>query len=172
MLPCCPLPWHVEHAPLLSPLCADAGRALGFRLAKARSQESSFQARLAELRRTAESLQALGGPHLRQAQDTRRLLTQMRLHLEESDASLQNTVGLSCLAWGGCFPCPHSPFCLWRLGLSPPLSHLLFMLVPCRLRFLHHLFFLVAHGYPCPHTGRASPGASAVSRVYSLPPSC
>ncbi|XP_058525689.1 laminin subunit gamma-2 [Ochotona princeps] len=68
----------------------DAGRALGFQLAKARSQENNFRARLAELRRTAESLLALGGPHLRQAQDTRRLLTQTRLHLEESDASLQN----------------------------------------------------------------------------------
>nr|XP_051697376.1 laminin subunit gamma-2 isoform X2 [Oryctolagus cuniculus] len=69
----------------------DAGRALSVQLAKMRSQENSYRARLAELGRTAERLQALGTPHQRRAQDTRRLLAQMRLSLEESDAALRNT---------------------------------------------------------------------------------
>lgn len=42
---------------------------------------------------TVERIQALGGQYQNRVQDTRRLITQMRLTLEESQSSLRNTVG-------------------------------------------------------------------------------
>lgn len=69
-------------------------RALGFRLAKARSQENNYKTRLDDLKMTAERIRALGSQHQNRVQDTSRLISQMRLSLAESEASLQNTVCL------------------------------------------------------------------------------
>lgn len=68
-----------------------AMRALGFRLAKARSQENDYKTRLDDLKMTAERIRALGSQHQNRVQDTSRLISQMRLSLAGSEASLQNT---------------------------------------------------------------------------------
>lgn len=68
-------------------------RSLNLQLAKARSQENSYRNRLDDLKRTVERAQALGGQYQNRAQEARRLVTQMRLSLEQSQASLRNTVG-------------------------------------------------------------------------------
>ncbi|XP_024832647.1 laminin subunit gamma-2 isoform X2 [Bos taurus] len=66
-------------------------RSLNLQLAKARSQENSYQTRLDDLKMTVERLRTLGSQHQDRVQDTRRLITQMRLSLEESEAALRNT---------------------------------------------------------------------------------
>ncbi|XP_004425005.1 PREDICTED: laminin subunit gamma-2 [Ceratotherium simum simum] len=66
-------------------------RSLNLQLAKARSQENSYRNRLDDLKMTVERVRALGSQHQKRVQDTRRLITQMRLSLEKSEASLQNT---------------------------------------------------------------------------------
>ncbi|XP_036768473.2 laminin subunit gamma-2 [Manis pentadactyla] len=71
-----------------------SGGALGsltLRLAKARSQENSFRTRLDDLKMTVERVRALGSQYQNRAQDTHRLITQMRLSLKESEASLQTS---------------------------------------------------------------------------------
>ncbi|KAM5294466.1 laminin subunit gamma-2 [Glossophaga mutica] len=68
-----------------------AMRSLNLQLTKARSQENSYRNRLDELKRTVERVQALGGQYQNRVQDTRRLITQMRLSLEEGESSLRNT---------------------------------------------------------------------------------
>lgn len=68
-------------------------RSLNVQLTKARSQENSYRNRLDDLKRTVERVQALGGQYENRVQDTRRLITQMRLSLEEGESSLGNTVG-------------------------------------------------------------------------------
>lgn len=68
-----------------------AMRSLTLQLAKARSQENSYRNRLDNLKMTVERVQALGGQYQNRLQDTRRLITQMRLSLEESKSSLHNT---------------------------------------------------------------------------------
>lgn len=68
-------------------------RLLNLQLAKARNQENSYRNRLDDLKMTVERIQALGGQYQNRVQDTRRLITQMRLTLEESQSSLRNTVG-------------------------------------------------------------------------------
>lgn len=70
-----------------------AMRSLTLQLAKARSQENSYRNRLDNLKMTVERVQALGGQYQNRLQDTRRLITQMRLSLEESKSSLHSTVG-------------------------------------------------------------------------------
>lgn len=69
-------------------------------MAKARTQENSYRDRLDDLKMTVERVRALGSQYQNRVQDTRRLITQMRLSLEESEASLQNTVGGTGLARG------------------------------------------------------------------------
>ncbi|XP_070122516.1 laminin subunit gamma-2 isoform X1 [Equus caballus] len=69
----------------------DAVRSFNLRVAKARTQENSYRDRLDDLKMTVERVRALGSQYQNQVQDTRRLITQMRLSLEESEASLQNT---------------------------------------------------------------------------------
>uniref|UniRef100_A0A4W2DYL2 Uncharacterized protein n=1 Tax=Bos indicus x Bos taurus TaxID=30522 RepID=A0A4W2DYL2_BOBOX len=66
-------------------------RSLNLQLAKARSQENSYQTHLDDLKMTVERLRTLGSQHQDRVQDTRRLITQMRLSLEESEAALRNT---------------------------------------------------------------------------------
>lgn len=66
-------------------------RSLSLQLTKARSQENSYRHRLDELKRTVERVQALGSQYQNRVQDTRRLVTQMRLSLEEGESSLRNT---------------------------------------------------------------------------------
>ncbi|XP_058930804.1 laminin subunit gamma-2 isoform X2 [Kogia breviceps] len=66
-------------------------RSLNLQLAKARSQENSYRNRLDDLKMTVERVRALGSQHQNRAQDTHRLITQMRLSLEESEATLRNT---------------------------------------------------------------------------------
>lgn len=73
--------------------CSGAMRSLTLQVAKARSQENSYRNRLDNLKMTVERVQALGGQYQNRVQDTRRLITQMRLSLEESKSSLHNTVG-------------------------------------------------------------------------------
>lgn len=68
-----------------------AMRSLSLRLAKARSQENTYRNRLDELKMTVERFQALGSQYQNRVQDTRRLITQMRLSVEESGSSLRNT---------------------------------------------------------------------------------
>ncbi|XP_006887813.1 PREDICTED: laminin subunit gamma-2 [Elephantulus edwardii] len=65
-------------------------RSLNLQLAKMRNQENSYQNRLNDLKMAAERIQALGGQHQNRVQETHRLITQLRLSLEESEASLQN----------------------------------------------------------------------------------
>ncbi|XP_014705773.1 laminin subunit gamma-2 [Equus asinus] len=69
----------------------DAVRSFNLRVAKARTQENSYRDRLDDLKMTVERVRALGSQYQNRVQDTRRLITQMRLSLEESEASLQNT---------------------------------------------------------------------------------
>ncbi|XP_069890397.1 laminin subunit gamma-2 [Dipodomys merriami] len=71
-------------------IAEDARRSLSLQVAKVRGQEKSYQSRLDDLRRTAERIQALSSQHQNQVQDTRRLITEMRLSLAESEASLRN----------------------------------------------------------------------------------
>ncbi|KAF6074846.1 laminin subunit gamma 2 [Phyllostomus discolor] len=66
-------------------------RSLNLQLTKARSQENSYRNRLDELKRTVERVQALGSQYQTRVQDTRRLVTQLRLSLEEGESSLRNT---------------------------------------------------------------------------------
>ncbi|MBV94907.1 Laminin subunit gamma-2, partial [Eschrichtius robustus] len=66
-------------------------RSLNLQLAKARSQENSYRNRLDDLKMTVERVRALGSQHQNRVQDTHRLITQMRLSLEESEAALRNT---------------------------------------------------------------------------------
>ncbi|XP_028386601.1 laminin subunit gamma-2 [Phyllostomus discolor] len=66
-------------------------RSLSLQLTKARSQENSYRNRLDELKRTVERVQALGSQYQSRVQDTRRLVTQLRLSLEEGESSLRNT---------------------------------------------------------------------------------
>ncbi|KAF4018642.1 hypothetical protein G4228_010088 [Cervus hanglu yarkandensis] len=66
-------------------------RSLNLQLAKARSQENSYRTRLDDLKMTVERLRTLGSQHQDRVQDTHRLIMQMRLSLEESEAALQNT---------------------------------------------------------------------------------
>lgn len=73
--------------------CSGAIRSLNLQLAKARSQENSYRNRLDDLKMTVERVRALGSQHQNRVQDTHRLITQMRLSLEESEAALRNTVG-------------------------------------------------------------------------------
>lgn len=73
--------------------CSGAMRSLNLQLAKARNQENSYRNRLDDLKITVERIQALGGQYQNRVQDARRLITQMRLSLEESQSSLRNTVG-------------------------------------------------------------------------------
>ncbi|KAK1329286.1 LOW QUALITY PROTEIN: hypothetical protein QTO34_011467 [Cnephaeus nilssonii] len=68
-----------------------AMRSLNLRLAKARSQENSYRNRLDELKMTVERFHALGSQYQNRVQDTRRLITQLRLSVEESRSSLHNT---------------------------------------------------------------------------------
>ncbi|XP_036128726.1 laminin subunit gamma-2 [Molossus molossus] len=68
-----------------------AMRSLTRQLAKAKSQENSYRNRLDNLKMTVERVRALGGQYQNRVQDTRRLITQMRLSLEESKSSLHNT---------------------------------------------------------------------------------
>ncbi|XP_036199121.1 laminin subunit gamma-2 isoform X2 [Myotis myotis] len=68
-----------------------AMRSLSLRLDKARSQENTYRNRLDELKMTVERFQALGSQYQNRVQDTRRLITQMRLSVEESGSSLRNT---------------------------------------------------------------------------------
>lgn len=68
-------------------------RSLNLQLAKARSQENSYRTRLDDLKMTVERLRTRGSQHQDRVQDTRRLVTQMRLSLEDSEAALRNTVG-------------------------------------------------------------------------------
>ncbi|XP_046539018.1 laminin subunit gamma-2 [Equus quagga] len=69
----------------------DAVRSFNLRVAKARTQENSYRDRLDDLKMTVERVRALGSQYQNRVRDTRRLITQMRLSLEESEASLQNT---------------------------------------------------------------------------------
>ncbi|TKC43932.1 hypothetical protein EI555_013151, partial [Monodon monoceros] len=66
-------------------------RSLNLQLAKARSQENSYRNRLDDLKMTVERVRTLGSQHQNRVQDTHRLITQMRLSLEESEAALRNT---------------------------------------------------------------------------------
>lgn len=66
-------------------------RSLNLQLAKARNQENSYRNRLDDLKITVERIQALGGQYQNRVQDARRLITQMRMSLEESQSSLRNT---------------------------------------------------------------------------------
>ncbi|KAM9212714.1 laminin subunit gamma-2 [Dugong dugon] len=66
-------------------------RSLNLQLAKVRNQENSYWNRLDDLKMTAERIRALGSQHQNHVQETRRLITQMRLSLAESEASLRNT---------------------------------------------------------------------------------
>ncbi|KAM6218305.1 laminin subunit gamma-2 [Rhynchocyon petersi] len=66
-------------------------RSLNLQLAKVRNQENSYQNRLDDLKMVVERIQALGGQHQNRVQETHRLITQMRLSLAESEASLRNT---------------------------------------------------------------------------------
>lgn len=68
-----------------------AMRSLNLQLAKARNQENSYRNRLDDLKITVERIQALGGQYQNRVQDARRLITQMRMSLEESQSSLRNT---------------------------------------------------------------------------------
>lgn len=68
-----------------------AMRSLNLQVAKARNQENSYRNRLDDLKMTVERIQALGGQYQNRVQDARRLITQMRLSLEESQSSLRNT---------------------------------------------------------------------------------
>ncbi|XP_057584126.1 laminin subunit gamma-2 [Hippopotamus amphibius kiboko] len=66
-------------------------RSLNLQLAKARSQENSYRNRLDDLKMTMERVRSLGSQHQNRVQDTHRLITQLRLSLEESEAALRNT---------------------------------------------------------------------------------
>lgn len=68
-----------------------AVRSLNLQLAKAKNQETSYRNRLDDLKLAVERIQALGGQYQTRVQDARRLVTQMRLSLEESQSSLRNT---------------------------------------------------------------------------------
>ncbi|XP_036297904.1 laminin subunit gamma-2 [Pipistrellus kuhlii] len=68
-----------------------AMRSFSLRLAKARSQENSYRNRLNELKMTVERFQALGSQYQNRVQDTQRLITQLRLSVEESRSSLGST---------------------------------------------------------------------------------
>uniref|UniRef100_A0A8D0N086 Laminin subunit gamma-2 n=1 Tax=Sus scrofa TaxID=9823 RepID=A0A8D0N086_PIG len=61
------------------------------RLAKAKSQESSYRSRLDDLKMTLERARALDSQHQNRLRETHMLITQMRLRLEESEAALRNT---------------------------------------------------------------------------------
>lgn len=62
---------------------------------KARREEESYRNRLDDLKMMVERIRALGSQYQNRVQDTRRLVTQMQLSLEESTASLRNTVGVT-----------------------------------------------------------------------------
>lgn len=79
--------------PLFPCCCPGAMRSFSLRLAKARSQENTYRNRLNELKMTVERFQALGSQYQNRVQDTQRLITQLRLSVEESRSSLGNTVG-------------------------------------------------------------------------------
>ncbi|XP_007935855.1 laminin subunit gamma-2 [Orycteropus afer afer] len=66
-------------------------RSLNLQLAKVRNQENSYRNRLDDLKMAAERVRALGSQHQNRVQETRRLITQLRLSLAESEASLRNT---------------------------------------------------------------------------------
>ncbi|XP_004396930.1 PREDICTED: laminin subunit gamma-2 [Odobenus rosmarus divergens] len=68
-----------------------ASKSLSLQLVKARSEENSYWNRLNDLKTTMERLRALGSQYQDRAQDTHRLVTQLHLSLEESEASLRNT---------------------------------------------------------------------------------
>lgn len=68
-----------------------ARRAHSLQLTKMRNQENSYLNRLEDLKRTVERVQALSSQHQNRVQDTTRLVSQMRLSLEESEALLRNT---------------------------------------------------------------------------------
>lgn len=74
-------------------------RSLNLQLAKARSEEKSYLSRLDDLKRAVERIRALGSQYQNRVQDTHRLVTQMRLSLEESEASLRNTVGVAGIGY-------------------------------------------------------------------------
>ncbi|XP_006872602.1 PREDICTED: laminin subunit gamma-2 [Chrysochloris asiatica] len=66
-------------------------RSLNLQLARVRNQENSYRNRLDDLKMMVERVRALGSQHQHRVQETRRLITQMRLSLAESEASLRNT---------------------------------------------------------------------------------
>ncbi|XP_064450284.1 laminin subunit gamma-2 isoform X6 [Mirounga angustirostris] len=68
-----------------------ASKSLSLQLVKARSEENSYRNRLNDLKTTMERIRALGSQYQNRVQDTHRLVTQMHLSLEESEASLRNT---------------------------------------------------------------------------------
>nr|XP_044997141.1 laminin subunit gamma-2 [Jaculus jaculus] len=65
-------------------------RSLGVQLAKVRSGENSYRNRLDDLKMTVERVQALGDQYQNRVQDTRRLISEMRSSLAESEASLRD----------------------------------------------------------------------------------
>lgn len=99
------------HSPFLC--WSGALGSLTLRLAKARSQENSFRTRLDDLKMTVERVRALGSQYQNRAQDTHRLITQMRLSLKESEASLQTSVGDTGLQCWEPLLCgeAHRPYC-------------------------------------------------------------
>lgn len=72
-----------------------ASKSLSLQLGKARSEEKSYWHRLNDLKMTAERMRALDSQYQNRVQDDRRLVSQMHLSLEESEASLRRTVGVS-----------------------------------------------------------------------------
>uniref|UniRef100_A0A8C5NY36 Laminin subunit gamma-2 n=1 Tax=Jaculus jaculus TaxID=51337 RepID=A0A8C5NY36_JACJA len=65
-------------------------RSLGVQLAKVRSGENSYRNLLDDLKMTVERVQALGDQYQNRVQDTRRLISEMRSSLAESEASLRD----------------------------------------------------------------------------------
>ena len=122
-------------------------RSLNLQLAKTRSQENSYRTRLDDLKMTVERLRTLGSQHQDRVQDTRRLITQMRLSLEESEAALRNTVGGAGL--GGESPCCAGGPTAHLMG-SLFLSGFLVSLVVSRTSFpcsSHNFLWLPASSY-------------------------
>ncbi|XP_055963971.1 laminin subunit gamma-2 [Sorex fumeus] len=64
-------------------------RTLHQQLAKVRSQESSFRERLDGLQRAAERVRALSDQNRHRAQDAHRLIAQLQLQLQDSEAALR-----------------------------------------------------------------------------------
>lgn len=64
-------------------------QSLHLQLARVRSQEGSFKQRLEDLQQAAERVRALGVQNQLRVQDTQRHLSQLQLHLEESEAALR-----------------------------------------------------------------------------------